>query len=100
MTTNRSQLVTASLVLGLVLFSRAGTMSSSTGAVSGRPPAASAARVGAAAVRETAAQVSAARPEKEAYFGDLHVHTSWSLDAFTMGGNRDDPSVAYRYGRG
>ena len=40
-------------------------------------------------------------PLRNAYFGDLHVHSSWSLDAWTFGHPmRNDPSVAYRYGRG
>ena len=38
-------------------------------------------------------------PLRNAYFGDLHVHTSYSLDSYAMG-NRNDPRVAYRYGRG
>ena len=39
-------------------------------------------------------------PLRNAYFGDFHVHSSWSLDAYVLGGNRDDPSLAYRFGRG
>ena len=38
-------------------------------------------------------------PLWDAYFGELHVHTSYSLDAF-MNGNRHDPAVAYRFARG
>ena len=50
------------------------------------------------------AQSAAPRPRanllRNAYFGDLHVHTSWSLDAYNGGNRLNDPSVAYRYGRG
>src|SRR5262245_25453699 len=43
---------------------------------------------------------AAPNPLRSAYFGDLHVHTSWSLDAFNQGNRLNDPTVAYRYGRG
>ncbi len=49
---------------------------------------------------EPAPQVATANPLRNAYFGDLHIHTSWSLDSYIMRANRDGPSVAYRYGRG
>ena len=38
-------------------------------------------------------------PEKDAFFGDLHVHSSWSLDAFVFK-VRATPEDAYRYARG
>ncbi len=38
-------------------------------------------------------------PLKEAYFGETHLHTSYSLDAY-IGGNRLTPSDAYRYAKG
>ena len=54
------------------------------------------------ATTKTVDQAEAAVPEnplKAAYFGELHLHTSYSLDAF-IGGNRNTPEEAYRFARG
>lgn len=39
-------------------------------------------------------------PERNAYFGETHVHTSWSLDAFAMGNMTTTPGDAYKYFKG
>ena len=41
----------------------------------------------------------AANPERNAYFGDLHVHTRFSFDAFIFN-VRATPDDAYRYAKG
>ena len=38
-------------------------------------------------------------PEREAYFGETHVHTSWSFDAYVFG-NLTGPEDAYKYAMG
>jgi len=42
----------------------------------------------------------AANPERDAYFGETHVHTSWSLDAFAIGNTLTNPGDAYKYFKG
>lgn len=39
------------------------------------------------------------QPVKQAYFGELHLHTSYSLDAY-IGGTRLTPDLAYRFAKG
>ncbi len=42
----------------------------------------------------------AANPERDAYFGETHVHTSWSFDAFIFGNHVTGPADAYKYAKG
>ena len=39
-------------------------------------------------------------PLRDAYFGETHVHTSWSADAWLFGNRMTDPADAYRYFKG
>jgi hypothetical protein len=39
-------------------------------------------------------------PLREAYFGETHVHTSWSADAWMFGNRITDPRDAYKYFKG
>lgn len=38
--------------------------------------------------------------ERRALFGELHLHTSYSFDAYSFSGSRVDPGLAYRFARG
>ena len=51
-----------------------------------------------ASVEDTDTSIES-NPLRNPYFGDLHVHTNWSFDAF-MFGNRTTPDDAYRFAKG
>jgi hypothetical protein len=51
------------------------------------------------AVQEAAARCSDYDDLKKAYFGDLHVHTSYSLDSYGFD-SRTDPASAYAFATG
>ena len=53
-----------------------------------------------AAVLPLSAQAPPPNPDKNAYFGETHVHTSWSLDAFAIGNTLTTPGDAYKYFKG
>ena len=41
-----------------------------------------------------------AAADREAYFGETHVHTSWSFDAYIFGNTVTGPADAYKYATG
>jgi len=51
------------------------------------------------AVQDAMAPAAGANPERNAYFGNVHVHTGWSFDAFTNG-SKTTPSDAYAWAQG
>ncbi|HUM14963.1 MAG TPA: DUF3604 domain-containing protein, partial [Candidatus Nitrosotalea sp.] len=57
-----------------------------------------------AQTQPTAPQAPAAdlqpNPERNAYFGETHLHTSWSVDAWVMGNRLTGPGDALKYAQG
>jgi hypothetical protein len=43
---------------------------------------------------------AAPNPERNAYYGETHVHTSWSFDAYIFGNHVTGPEQAYQYAMG
>src|SRR5690349_7083983 len=51
--------------------------------------------------RTSAAEpLPAPNPERNAYFGEEHIHTSWSVDAWLMGNRLTGPDDALKYAQG
>lgn len=49
----------------------------------------------------TAAPAAAQKnPLRDAFFGETHVHTSWSFDAYIFGNTMTGPADAYKYAKG
>lgn len=52
------------------------------------------------AVAFEAAQRPERNPDRNAYFGEEHIHTSWSVDAWVMGNRITGPADALKYAQG
>ena len=55
---------------------------------------------GCIAIVVTPAAAQTKNPLRDAYFGETHVHTSWSLDAWLLGNRLTGPADAYKYFKG
>ena len=62
-------------------------------------PAKAAAQAQPAAAQAPAADLQP-NPERNAYFGETHIHTSWSVDAWVMGNRLTGPDDALKYAQG
>ncbi len=47
-----------------------------------------------------AASAQQPNPDRNAYFGETHIHTSWSVDAWVLGNRTTGPDDAYKYAQG
>lgn len=48
----------------------------------------------------TSALAAEKNPDREAYFGQTHSHTSWSVDAYLIGNHLTTPEDAYKFSMG
>ncbi len=46
------------------------------------------------------AALAQAPADRQAFFGEQHVHTSWSFDAYIFGNHFTGPADAYKYAKG
>jgi hypothetical protein len=54
-----------------------------------------------ASAQQSGTSQESTAPERHAYFGDLHLHTSFSFDSAVMSGNDQvTPDIAYRFAKG
>ncbi len=63
-------------------------------------PRAAAVAVSLALAAAPAAFAQKPNPQRNAYFGETHVHTSWSFDAYIFGNHITGPADAYKYAKG
>ena len=51
-------------------------------------------------VAQTTEPAPPRNPDRNAYFGEEHIHTSWSVDAWVMGNRITGPDDALKYAQG
>jgi uncharacterized protein DUF3604 len=73
---------------------------SACGQEEAKPPAAAAAPAPAVETKPEPAPASVDVPQRNLYWGDTHLHTSYSPDAFLMQNRSATPDTAYQYARG
>ena len=56
--------------------------------------------VSALAILSSSAALADPNPDKDVYFGEQHIHTSWSFDAYIFGNTKATPADAYNYAKG
>lgn len=94
--------VTLAVVAALGAMSRSNTMAKNLSTAAEHPTPASLAVIARSlSPASPAAPPQVERnPERNAYFGETHQHTSWSFDAYIFGNHVTGPADAYKYWKG
>jgi hypothetical protein len=53
-----------------------------------------------AALLSSSAAMADPNPDRDVFYGETHLHTSWSFDAFIFGDTKATPADAYDYAKG
>ena len=93
--------VVFSAIASLILVASLGVRAVSKMKNSSKTPTMEASASSEAAQSQAAAPATvASNPDRNAYFGETHVHTSWSFDAYIFGNMKAGPEDAYKYAMG
>jgi len=57
-------------------------------------------RVSALAILSAVPALADPNPDRDVFFGEQHIHTSWSFDAYIFGDTKSTPADAYAYAKG
>ncbi|WP_318528261.1 DUF3604 domain-containing protein [Mesorhizobium sp. ZC-5] len=57
-------------------------------------------RASALALFSAGTAVADPNPDRDVFFGEQHIHTSWSFDAYIFGNTKATPADAYAYAKG
>lgn len=58
------------------------------------------ARTSALALLVSTSALADPNPDRDVFFGEQHLHTSWSFDAYIFGDTKSTPADAYNYAKG
>ncbi len=91
-------ILAAALAVGLAVFPA--TLRGQTSVPTKPAPAAPAKPAASARAQSPAAAPAKPNPLRDVFFGETHIHTSWSFDAYVFGNTLAGPEDAYQFALG
>ncbi len=91
-------ILAAALAVGLAVFPA--TLRGQTSVPTKPAPAAPAKPAASAPAQSPAAAPAKPNPLRDVFFGETHIHTSWSFDAYVFGNTLTGPEDAYQFALG